>query len=125
MRSLLKLVLLAGVVFGAYAVYDEFLGSGARALEGSWRSNKEASLREAARNGASEGQQALLARVFGKMVYEIDDRVWKARMDGREQVGTFEVLSKTGDCYSLQTNDGTSEVCLRDGRMYVSGGPGH
>ena len=119
MSSLFKLVVIGVFAFGGYKLYDHYLGTGEAALEGRWRSNAEASLAEAARSGATERQLSRLSRVYGKMVYDIGDGVWKARMDGVEEVGTFEVVSRTGDCYALQTSAGASEVCLRDGQMFV------
>ena len=119
MKNLFKLLVFGAIAFGGYTAYDRFLGNNSHALDGNWRSNKEASVEELARNGASQGTQARLARVFGRMVYEINDGVWKAKIDGKEMVDTFEVLSRTGDCYSLKTGDGIQEVCLRDHRLYV------
>ncbi len=119
MKGLMKLVLVAALAFGAWYFYTEFMGTSDRALEGTWRSNKEASLLEAERAGISEGRRALLGRLYGRMTYQIEDGVWKATMDGEVFEGTYEVLSRDGDCYELRTNEGDSEVCIRDGQMYV------
>lgn len=119
MQGFIKLLVIVGLAYGAYYSYNEFFGSDARELEGTWRSNKEASLREAERAGISAQRLALFGRLYGKMTYEIEDGVWSAVMDGEDFGGPFEVLSKTGDCYAILTDEGEGEVCIRDGQLYV------
>ena len=116
MKGLIKFVLVAALAYGAYYF---FFANSDRVLEGNWRSNKEASLREAERAGIGEGRRALLGQLYGKMTYEIEDGVWTARMDDIVVESTFEVVSRSGDCYSLATSEGDEEVCIRNGQMYV------
>ena len=117
MQGFTKLLVFAALAFGAYYFYNEMAGDSA--LEGTWRSNKEASLLEAEKSGVSEGRRALLARQYGKMTYEIEDGIFKAKMGEFDFEGPYEVTSKTGDCYSVKTSVSENEVCIRDGRMYV------
>ncbi|MEM6512591.1 MAG: hypothetical protein AAF660_06230 [Pseudomonadota bacterium] len=125
MQGLIKLLVVAALAYGAYFFYDDVFGSGTRALQGVWQSNKAESLAEAERSGISQGRRALLARIYGKVRYEIDADTWSATMDGQTLAGTFEVKSREDDCYvihSVTDNDidlGDSQVCLRDGRMLV------
>ena len=106
MQGIVKLILVGVLAFLAYFFYTEYFDQSGRALEGTWRSNKEASLRQAAEAGVSERRRALLGRLYGKMVFEIEDGVWKSTLDGEEFVGTYEVLKRDGDCYYLKTDDG-------------------
>ncbi|MEM7431725.1 MAG: hypothetical protein AAF351_07260 [Pseudomonadota bacterium] len=119
MNGLIKLIIFAALAYGAYIGYDKYFGGGL--IEGTWRSDKEATLAEAEKAGMGEGRRVLLGRMLGKMVVEIEDGSAKSTMDGQSWSGTYERVEGSPNCFafSYPTLNSETEACLRDGKMYV------
>ncbi len=117
----LKIVIAAGLVLLAVYYYiDNYVAS--NPLMGSWKSDKELSMKEYYAAGVTAEQEALLLETLGEKTIRITKDQWMSSRRNEDSIYTYYITAEENGCYTVKkTQLPPEQVCVHDDRLYVPG----
>ncbi|MEM9056857.1 MAG: hypothetical protein AAGD86_05230, partial [Pseudomonadota bacterium] len=86
---------------------------------GTWKSDRDKSMRAVYRVGVTAKQEAVLKELFGDLELTFEAKEIVTTFKGKTERTRYTIVSENGDCYRIRAAGEVSEACLRDGDLHM------
>ena len=118
--KLIKILLVVAAAYGGYYYYQNN-ATGSHPLIGTWKSDRDKSMKHFYREGVTEKQETALKQMLGDMELTFTKNEVISVFKGKKESESYTVVSEKDGCYVIKAGKEQDKACIKGNELHMPG----